>query len=50
MTSDKCAAKENFEDVIAFLQDFGDEEINVLLREGSHCATYISLLSQLIAS
>ena len=32
---------QNFEDAIAFLQDLGDEKINVQFQEGSQRATYI---------
>ena len=39
MTCKKWAVRENFEDIIALLQDLGDEEINAHLQEGSQHAT-----------
>ena len=45
MTRKKWPVRENFESIIALLQDLGDEEINNHLQEGSKHATYISVKS-----
>ena len=39
----KWALRENFEDIVALLQDFRDEEINAHLEERSQRATYTSV-------
>ena len=41
----KWAVRENFEDVIEFLNDLGDQDINDHLRESSSRATYVSTTS-----
>ena len=41
----KWAVRENFEDVIEFLNDLGDQDINDHLRESSSQATYVSATS-----
>ena len=42
MARKKWAVRENFEDVIEFLKDLGDQDINDHLRESSSRATYVS--------
>ena len=41
----KWAVRENFEDVIEFLNVLGDQDINDHLRESSSRATYVSTTS-----
>ena len=41
----KWAVRESFEEVIEFLNDLGDQDINDHLRESSSRATYVSTAS-----
>ena len=41
----KWAVRENFDDIVHFICDLGDEDINHHLREGSQRATYTSKIS-----
>ena len=41
----KWAVRENFQDVIEFIKDLGDEDLSAHLRESSTCATYVSTAS-----
>ena len=45
LAREKWAVRENFEDVIEFLNDLGDQDINDHLRESSSRATYVSTTS-----
>ena len=37
----KWAVRENFQDVIEFIKDLGDEDLSAHLQESSTCATYV---------
>ena len=43
----KWAVRENFQDVIEFIKDLGDEDLSAHLRESTHSthATYVSMAS-----